>query len=59
MRHNNRAALDENIGISCDIMDELSEMLKSMGRKMAAPNQQPIEMSTASELLDIAIERMI
>ena len=26
---------------------------------MAAPNQQPIEMSTASELLDIEIERMI
>ncbi len=59
MRHNNRAAPDENIGIPCDIMDELSEMLKSMGKKMAAPNQQTIEMSTASELLDIAIERMI
>ena len=59
MRHNNRAAPDENNGLSCEIMDELSEMLKSMGRRMAAPNQQPIEMSTVSELLDIQIERMI
>ena len=26
---------------------------------MTAPNQQPIEMSTVSELLDIQIERMV
>ena len=50
---------NENIGIPCEIMDELLEMLKSMGRRMAAINQQPIEMSTVSELMYIQIERMI
>jgi len=59
VQHNNRAACDENIGLPCDIMEELSKMLVSLGRRMAAPSQQPIGMATVSELLDISIGRMI
>ncbi len=31
VRHSNRVASDEINGLPCDIVDELSEMLKSLG----------------------------
>jgi len=59
VQHNTRAASDKNIGLPCEIMEGHSKMLESMGRRMAASNQQPIRMATMSELLDISTERMI
>ncbi len=41
-------------------MDELSEMLKSLGEMMAEPiNQPPINMALVTELLDIQVMRVI
>ena len=53
VRQSNGASSDETNGLSCDIVDELSEMLKSLGKRMVGPIQPPIEMATVSELLDI------
>ena len=53
VRHNNRAASDETNGLPCEIVDELSEMLIFLGKRMVGPNQPPLEMATVSELLDI------
>ena len=59
MRHNNRAASDEKVGIPHEIVEELSEMLKSLGKKMVEPNKPPIAMASVGELLDIEVERII
>ena len=37
MWHNNRAESDKTIGVPCEIVEELSEMLESLGRMIAAP----------------------
>ncbi len=59
MRHNNRAASNEKAGLPREIVEELSEMLTSLGRKMVVANQPPNGMASASELLDIQVERII
>ncbi len=59
VRHNNRAASDETKGLLYEILDELLEILKSLGKGMAEPSQPPIDMATVSELLDIQVERVI
>jgi hypothetical protein len=53
VRHNNRAPSDEKIGLPCEIVEELSEMVKYLGRKMVEPSQPPIiGMASVSEFLD-------
>ncbi len=47
MRHNNRAASDDKVGLPHEFVEELSEMLKSLGKKMVEPNQPPIGMASA------------
>ena len=59
MRRNNSIAPDESPGLSSDIVDSLSEMLKNMGRKLALPDQPPVSMASVCDLLDLPVERIV
>ena len=59
VRRNNRVASDEASGLPSHIVDELSDMLKKMGQRMALPDHPPVQMASLNELLDIVEERVI
>ena len=55
----NRMAIDESSGLPSDVVDSLSEMLKNMGKKLALPNQPPVDMASVCDLLDMPEERIV
>jgi hypothetical protein len=57
VRRNNRIARDESSGLPSDIVDSLSDMLKTIGLKIGLPNSPPVCMATVGELLDMPLER--
>jgi hypothetical protein len=59
MRRNIKMATDESPGLSSDIVDSLSEMLKNMGRKSTLPDQPPVSMASVCDLLDLPVERIV
>ncbi len=42
VQRNNRVASDEASGLPSHIVDDLSDMLKKMGQRMALPDHPPV-----------------
>ena len=58
VRHNNRVACDERVGLPTSIIDDLSALLMDMGKKVSNTSV-PIPMASLAELVDMHLEREV
>jgi hypothetical protein len=58
VRHNNRVACDERVGLPASIVEDLSALLMDMGKKVSSTSI-PIAMASLAELVDMHSEREV
>ena len=60
IRYNRRVAHDEmGTNLAVEVMDELSDLLLTLGKKLSSDAARPLPMVGAMQLLDIPEERII